>query len=30
MLVCPNSLLTVSIGTPLDNRMVIAAEYLAT
>lgn len=30
MLVCPNNRLTVSIGTPLDNKMVVAAECLAT
>lgn len=30
MLVCPNRRLTVSIGTPLDNNMVVAAECLAT
>lgn len=30
MLVYPNNLLTVSMGTPLDNRMVVAAECLAT
>lgn len=30
MLVCPNRRLTVSMGTPLDNSMVVAAECLAT
>ena len=30
MLVCPKSRLTVSMGTPLDNSTVVAAECLAT
>ena len=29
MLVCPKSRLTVSMGTPLDNSTVVAAECLA-